>query len=72
MSTTGITTWAVDLADVGPVYPLQGSETILVIVGVVCWLGWHVWCTLWEQAYKREKIRKYGSADMMRKGIDQG
>ena len=42
MSTTGIENWAVDLKDVGAIYPFQGTEVIFVIVGVVLWLGWHV------------------------------
>lgn len=42
MSTNGITTWAVDLADVGAIYPFQGTEMILVAAGVVFWLYWHI------------------------------
>ena len=32
MSTNGMTSWAVDLKDVGAIYPFQGSETVLVIL----------------------------------------
>ncbi|MEJ6708691.1 MAG: hypothetical protein QNK92_07800 [Amylibacter sp.] len=42
MSTIGYSSWAVDLADVGAVYPFQGYELPMVIVGVIFWLGWHV------------------------------
>ena len=42
MSTTGIESWAVDLKDVGAIYPFQGVEGLFVIVGVLLWLGWHV------------------------------
>ena len=42
MSTIGYTDWAVDLAEVGAVYPFQGSETFMAIIGVIFWLGWHV------------------------------
>lgn len=41
MSTIGYENWAVDLADVGPIYPFQGAEVIMVIVGVIFWIGWH-------------------------------
>ena len=34
MSTNGMTSWAVDLKDVGAIYPFQGSETLLVILGL--------------------------------------
>ena len=48
MTTTGIESWAVDLATVGAVYPLQGLEWLMLIVGLVTWIGWHVWCMRWE------------------------
>lgn len=41
MSTIGYESWAVDLADVGPIYPFQGSEVLMVIIGVAFWIGWH-------------------------------
>lgn len=41
MSTIGYESWAVDLADVGPIYPFQGSEMIMVVLGIVFWIGWH-------------------------------
>ena len=41
MSTIGYENWAVDLADVGAVYPFQGLEVPMVILGVLFWLGWH-------------------------------
>ena len=42
MSTNNMTDWAVDLADVGAVYPFQGAEGLMVILGLVFWIGWHV------------------------------
>lgn len=42
MSTIGYDSWAVDLANVGAVYPFQGAEVLMTVVGVVFWLGWHV------------------------------
>ncbi|MCV2871983.1 hypothetical protein OEZ71_06710 [Defluviimonas sp. WL0050] len=41
MSTIGYDSWAVDLAEVGAVYPLQGTEWLMVILGVAFWIGWH-------------------------------
>ncbi len=41
MSTIGYKSWAVDMADVGPIYPLQGWEMVMVALGVAFWLGWH-------------------------------
>ncbi len=41
MSTIGYENWAVDLANVGAIYPFQGWEIPMTIVGVVFWLAWH-------------------------------
>ncbi|MGB7205295.1 MAG: hypothetical protein WBD37_07470 [Anderseniella sp.] len=41
MSTIGLDSWAVDLKDVGAIYPFQGSEVLMVIIGVAFWIGWH-------------------------------
>lgn len=42
MSTIGYESWAVDLAEVGAVYPFQGSEVFMFWVAIVLWLLWHV------------------------------
>lgn len=70
MSTTGVTTWAVDLAEVGPIYPFQGTETMLWVIGLVAWVAWHVWSIQWEKAYQREKIAKFGDAETLKKSLD--
>jgi len=41
MSTIGYSNWAVDLAEVGAIYPFQGWELTMTIVCVIFWLGWH-------------------------------
>jgi hypothetical protein len=41
MSTIGYSDWAVDLAEVGAIYPFQGWELAMTIAGVIFWLGWH-------------------------------
>ena len=42
MSTNGMTSWAVDLADVGAIYPFQGTEFPLFVAGLAFWIIWHV------------------------------
>lgn len=54
MSTNGMESWAVDLAEVGAVYPFQGTEGIMVLIAVLLWLGWHVW----QIRFENEDIRK--------------
>ncbi|MGB1234780.1 MAG: hypothetical protein ACPG5U_03505 [Planktomarina sp.] len=42
MSTIGYENWAVDLAEVGAIYPFQGWEVFMTVLGVALWIGWHV------------------------------
>ena len=70
MSTTGIENWAVDLKDVGAIYPFQGSEGLMVIIGVALWLVWHVWCTRWEGSSHDEKVRKYGNQESLNNALN--
>jgi hypothetical protein len=37
-----MTSWAVDLKDVGAIYPFQGTEVLLVIIGLAFWIWFHV------------------------------
>ena len=70
MSTNGMTSWAVDLKDVGAIYPFQGSEALLVILGLAFWIGWHIWQIRHENAeLKSEKTR--ANAERSRKHIDR-
>ncbi len=70
MSTNGMTSWAVDLKDVGAIYPFQGTETLLVALGVAFWIGWHIWQIRHENAeLAAEKAR--ASGDRLRKAIDR-
>ena len=70
MATTSIESWAVDLKDVGAIYPFQGSEVLMVIVGVALWIAWHFWCVRWERSQHEEEIRKFGNQESMSKALD--
>lgn len=70
MSTTGIESWAVDLKDVGAIYPFQGSEMLMVIVGVILWLAWHVWCVRWERRQHDESVQKFGGQESLNNALD--
>lgn len=70
MSTNGMTSWAVDLKDVGAIYPFQGSEVLLVILGLAFWIGWHIWQVRHENAeLKSEKHR--ANAERSKRFIDR-
>ena len=43
MSTTPVETWAgADLSQIGPIYPMVGSEFLLFIIGLIFWIAFHV------------------------------
>jgi hypothetical protein len=70
MSTNGITSWAVDLKDVGAIYPFQGLEVLLVIIGLAFWIGWHVWQVRHENA-ELEAEKNRATAERAKKFIDR-
>ena len=42
LSMTIVETWVgADMSQIGPIYPMVGSEVILFIIGLVFWLGFH-------------------------------
>jgi len=57
MSMTNVQSWAVDLSTIGPIYPMVGTEGILTILGVVFWIGWHVWQIRFEQRRYEEDLK---------------
>jgi len=66
-----MTTWAVDLADVGAVYPWIGYEVIMVLVAVALWILWHVLQLRHENEELTEDIRLYGDKESIRKALDE-
>ena len=62
-STNGMTSWAVDLADVGAIYPFQGTEFILFLAGLVFWIYWHVLQFRVEKAELNDEMAADKSGD---------
>jgi hypothetical protein len=50
MSTIGYSSWAVDLKDVGAIYPFQGFEVPMALAGIAFWVIWHIWQIRFENA----------------------
>ncbi|RWP67115.1 hypothetical protein [Mesorhizobium sp.] len=71
MSTNGMESWAVDLKNVGAIYPFQGSEVVMVIVGLVFWIGWHVLQTRQENAEIEADMAADRTGEETRKAIDR-
>lgn len=70
MSTIGLESWAVDLKDVGAIYPFQGWENTMVVIGVVLWLAWHVIQTRGENEEMADEAR-HASDDDTAQNIDR-
>jgi len=64
-------TWAVDLKDVGAVYPMIGWEVIMVLVAIALWILWHILQIRQENRKLAEDIRQYGSKESIKKALDE-
>lgn len=71
MSTTPIESWAVDLADVTFIYPGVGLEVAMTVVGVILWIGWHVWQVKHESETYADEIQKYGTSEHIHIALDK-
>ena len=59
----------VTFADLGPIYPMVGTEGVLVIIGVAFWIAWHVIQAQRENREYEEQIRKYGGKESLKRLI---
>jgi hypothetical protein len=64
-------TWAVDLKDVGAVYPWVGLEVIMVLVAIAIWLIWHVVQIRMEENEYADDIKRYGGKENIKKALDE-
>jgi hypothetical protein len=71
MSTNGLTSWAVDLKDVGAIYPFQGYEGLMVILLLIFWIGWHVLQLRNEAREIRHEVDADPRGDEARDAIDR-
>ena len=71
MSTNGMTSWAVDLKDVGAIYPFQGSEVLMVILGVAFWIIWHILQMRMEAAEVDREMNADASGEKAKEAIDR-
>lgn len=70
MSTIGYENWAVDLKDVGAIYPFQGTEVLMVILGLVFWISWHILQMRQEAAEIEDEMKADERGEAARKLID--
>ncbi len=66
-----VTSWSGNIADIGPIYPMVGTEGLLVIIGLVTWIIWHIVQTKMENKTYEDEIKKFGSAENLKKMLDR-
>ena len=71
MSTNGMTSWAVDLKDVGAIYPFQGLEVLMLILGLVFWIGWHILQARMENTELSHEMDADPEGDEARRAIER-
>jgi len=71
MATGSFTDWQGDMTAIGPLYPFPGAEVVLVIIGVVFWIGWHIWqCRMESSNYNDDlaTLKQPGNMERALKG----
>jgi len=71
MQTTEITSWAVDLSTVGPIYPFVGTEMLWFVLGLVFWIGFHVWQAKFETKTYDEDMVHMSRPEAFEKALKQ-
>ena len=56
----------------GAVYPGVGTETLLVIVGIVIWIGWHVISAKQESDKLSKLARRRPSSNAWKNNVTDG
>ena len=64
-----IESWGGTITDIGPMYPMVGTEGVLVIIGVAAWIVWHVIQAKRENREYEEQIAKYGGPESLKRLI---
>ncbi len=62
MATGSVENW-LNVDTLGAIYPFVGSEGLLALVGISCWIVWHIWQIKKENAEFAkdiENIKKQG------------
>lgn len=70
MTTGSFQNWAGQIADIGPIYPFVGSEVLLLIIGIVVWIGWHILQMRGEEREYQDEIARFGKPETLRKLVD--
>ena len=64
-----VTSWTGNIADIGPIYPMVGTEGLLFIIGLVTWIVWHIIQTKMENKTYEDEIKRFGDSESLKKMI---
>jgi hypothetical protein len=64
-------TWAVDLANVGEIYPWAGYTVAMVIACAIAWILWHIVQIREEENDYAEDIKLHGSKENIKKALEE-
>ncbi len=68
MSTTSVQTWSgTDLSQIGPIYPMVGTEFVLVLIGLGFWLAFHLLQAGIENREMRDDARAAESPERLKR-----
>ena len=56
----------------GAVYPGVGTETVLVLIAVVIWIGWHVITAKQEEEDHKKLARRRPSSNAWKSNVTDG
>lgn len=62
-----LTSWSGNISELGAVYPMVGTEGLLVFIGVAFWIVWHIVQTRLENKTYEEEIRRFGDKETLKK-----
>lgn len=65
-----VTSWSGNIAEIGPIYPMVGTEGLLVIIGLATWIAWHIIQTKIENKIYEDEIKRFGSPENLKKMLD--
>ena len=66
-----VTSWTGNIADIGPIYPMVGTEWLLWIIGMVLWVLWHIRQTRLENQTYEDEIKRFGDPETLNKMLDR-
>ncbi len=65
-----IESWSGSFADMGPIYPMVGTEGLLAFIGIATWIIWHIIQARSENKTYEEEVKKFGDAESLKKMLD--